>query len=115
MKTVKAIFIALVLLASLTGCDASKTEYRVIDRFQIAGYDKMPKSAQPKEAQFLWLKPWTDETGKAKDLFVEKEVWDTCWMGDKYTDRIIGKDTCEHTPESKMPTTGTATPLIPFS
>lgn len=96
-------------LVGLTGCDnLNNTTYRVLDRFRVGGYDQWPDDKpKPPKAQFLWVKAWGTEnqqTPKPKDIYIDSKLWDTCWLGDKYTIRKIGRDTCERTPESEMPT-----------
>ena len=93
----KALLIA-VLLIVLCGCDLGATRYEVLDRFHISN------PVDPNHEYFLWLRA---PDGKAFDRFFpanERAVWDGCWLGDTFIDRVIGKDECVRTAKSEMPT-----------
>lgn len=108
-RAIVAVGVAVASL-SLAGCDnPNDVEYRVLDRFHIADYNQIEDGPKkPPGDYFLWVKAWGTEqssTPASKDLYIDKKLWDTCWTGDKYTVRYVGRDTCVRTPESIMPTT----------
>ncbi len=89
--------LALIAIAILFGLKNNTTTYDVVDRFQIVS-----KTAVT-HPYLLWVKE-QNTTGKSKDIYVSKKLWDTCWMGDKFTVRRFGTDKCERTAHSVEPT-----------
>lgn len=85
--------------AVLTGCSsANVTQYEVLDRFHVID------ATDPNKEYFLWLR---QDDGKVFDHFIpanQKAVWDGCWLGDNFYDLKVGKDYCERTERSEMPT-----------
>ena len=95
--------------AGLTGCsgsaaNANVTKYEVLDRFQAED------STDPDRRYFIWIKPFStqdDPKQKASDRYFkadERSIWDGCWLGDTFYDLVVGKDYCERTPKSTVPT-----------
>lgn len=105
MLKVKIALVGAAILAALAvgGCSSSDQEHEVLDVFIIQDYDTIPADRRPETPNMIWIKDDSTQKG-SRDIFVSKEVWEGCWMGDIYTDRLIGKDGCERTANSVMPT-----------
>lgn len=101
MRIWRLLLVVAMAVLSLTGCGA--TSYSVIDVFKYANYDQLPKEVRPPSQFFLVIKDPATPRGERK-VYVDREFWESCWMGDSYQDHQIGKDECVRTSESEMPT-----------